>query len=1162
MNRVMRNYTPDLMASRKSTIGASVSFTTPTLLGSASRRRYSVATTPSSDAIMSVSISSDRENVPPVNPSIRKSLSQNASTPGKRMSFHENLMLKILSTPVDQPLSLNDSDSSEISFCSSIVTTPHAEELIDSDDVLRCATPPCVGDNQNPRLARLYKDLQSPSATTRVRALRALKSPSKRDAYGQFDVPHEEQDIITADERKSPKPKTIQEIMSGVCIYVEVRSGADNRSDGIKDHVASLGAKVNDRMYRDTTHVIFKDGLLSTYQKAKKMNIPVVSILWIEACKRHMCLMNPEDFPISNQERYENPELFKKIRRQKSMQPRAEEVMNSGGKKRSALIPVNANNAAAGSKNVISPPGKLPVLHRIRKDDGLERILNEFQAENQNTPEPQDDFDKLLVGPMKLLERFRNSPTVIQTVGDTEVSSSSKEKEIGSTPEVPRRSVRKSLFDKKVEQQPGSNEKSARRRSSSSSSKEIAPKPTPASMRQRRKTTLFTPRVTSVTEESESPAPSAPASQEKSVRTRRRTMQISMKENSPLKKQETICSPKAMELCKTNSVTSNSVQQSSSLNHRARKTIYQPSTMEQSTDKTEKIANVEVTNKRNTPTNVINNSRKTKTPELDSKTLEAFRTNRRRTLYTPGVYDETDKQRNNDANGNSSLFTPVASSTANSKTPLAVNSLSRRKTMFTPSASVDNLHTPPQNADLLKTPGSMVQMRSKTLLEEYQSNLTFSSSRTPVSERRKTIFDISMDIIDKRLSHINKRAESANETAANVSRANSAEFALKSPPPKPSSLSRQTSLDTFYRKLSKSTEKTVIYNKTAISSENVINTVPRKRKLFNAQPSITGTPPSSSQSSTDTPVEENPNKRAKIPAETSPAASKTPASSRRRSLAPALSQPVKSVTTKCIQTSTRRSTMLFETARTSCSNSGHTRSQPVIATARPVMGTQARTMKALGLGAGLPTITASQQRATVTGKAAPFHLATTNLHAAQYGFVKETVAALGGFIVNNNVSDRTTHLVTLGPRRTINILRALVRGLWIVQYEWMEESARSGHWLPEEQFELRDFSAAVQICRSERQAFGSRYRMELFADCGPFYVSPNCEVPQDQLRELIITCKGKITGNAQKAKYLIVQSRQDVHNIPSGASCLSPLWLLDSISINKLKKINKYVVKQ
>lgn len=59
--------------------------------------------------------------------------------------------------------------------------------------------------------------------------------------------------------------------------------------------------------------------------------------------------------------------------------------------------------------------------------------------------------------------------------------------------------------------------------------------------------------------------------------------------------------------------------------------------------------------------------------------------------------------------------------------------------------------------------------------------------------------------------------------------------------------------------------------------------------------------------------------------------------------------------------------------------------QPTITTSsKHVMGTQARTMKALGLGAGLPTV--ASQSAAVKPQ---FQLATTNLHAAQHTFVKE-----------------------------------------------------------------------------------------------------------------------------------------------------------------------------
>lgn len=60
--------------------------------------------------------------------------------------------------------------------------------------------------------------------------------------------------------------------------------------------------------------MVFKDGLQSTYNKAKIWNIPIVSVLWIEACKKHLVLMDPKAFPIENIEKYENPDLFGKAK--------------------------------------------------------------------------------------------------------------------------------------------------------------------------------------------------------------------------------------------------------------------------------------------------------------------------------------------------------------------------------------------------------------------------------------------------------------------------------------------------------------------------------------------------------------------------------------------------------------------------------------------------------------------------------------------------------------------------------------------------------------------------------------------------------------------------------------------------------------------------------
>lgn len=170
-------------------------------------------------------------------------------------------------------------------------------------------------------MTKLQKDLNSPSAAARIRANKAIKSPNFRNKiYGAFDVPHERQDLLTEEERKPVKPKTIPEIFAECKVYVEVRTGDDNRSAGIKNRLVRDGIPVNDKMYKGTTHCIFKDGLLSTYKNAVKAGIPVINILWIDACISLGRLADTSKFKISNLDRYEHPELYKRMRCPKSMQ--------------------------------------------------------------------------------------------------------------------------------------------------------------------------------------------------------------------------------------------------------------------------------------------------------------------------------------------------------------------------------------------------------------------------------------------------------------------------------------------------------------------------------------------------------------------------------------------------------------------------------------------------------------------------------------------------------------------------------------------------------------------------------------------------------------------------------------------------------------------------
>lgn len=76
------------------------------------------------------------------------------------------------------------------------------------------------------------------------------RSPTGDHFYNTFDVPHEEQDIITEVDRQAIEPKSLVEVMKDVVIYVEVRSSTDNRTAGIKSHISALGIKVNDKLLR------------------------------------------------------------------------------------------------------------------------------------------------------------------------------------------------------------------------------------------------------------------------------------------------------------------------------------------------------------------------------------------------------------------------------------------------------------------------------------------------------------------------------------------------------------------------------------------------------------------------------------------------------------------------------------------------------------------------------------------------------------------------------------------------------------------------------------------------------------------------------------------------------------------------------------------------
>ena len=56
----------------------------------------------------------------------------------------------------------------------------------------------------------------------------------------------------------------------------------ENRSKAVCRELILLGAQIEDNFTDQVTHVIFKDGKKKTFERATKLGLYVVSVLWVE----------------------------------------------------------------------------------------------------------------------------------------------------------------------------------------------------------------------------------------------------------------------------------------------------------------------------------------------------------------------------------------------------------------------------------------------------------------------------------------------------------------------------------------------------------------------------------------------------------------------------------------------------------------------------------------------------------------------------------------------------------------------------------------------------------------------------------------------------------------------------------------------------------------
>uniref|UniRef100_A0A3B3B7R3 Microcephalin 1 n=1 Tax=Oryzias melastigma TaxID=30732 RepID=A0A3B3B7R3_ORYME len=168
-------------------------------------------------------------------------------------------------------------------------------------------------------------------------------------------------------------------------------------------------------------------------------------------------------------------------------------------------------------------------------------------------------------------------------------------------------------------------------------------------------------------------------------------------------------------------------------------------------------------------------------------------------------------------------------------------------------------------------------------------------------------------------------------------------------------------------------------------------------------------------------------------------------------------------------------------------------------------------------------------------------LVMTSMPTEKQSTVVQVVKTLGGFLIVDQVCESTTHVVSGGHRRTLNILLGIARGCWILSFEWILWCLEQRQWIPEEPYELSDQFPAAQICRLQRHLSAGEHQQDLFQDQPAMFVSQHSQPPPQSLVELIQLCGGAVCKTVRQAGICIgkYSGRR-----PEGNRILSEQWIL------------------
>lgn len=181
------------------------------------------------------------------------------------------------------------------------------------------------------------------------------------------------------------------------------------------------------------------------------------------------------------------------------------------------------------------------------------------------------------------------------------------------------------------------------------------------------------------------------------------------------------------------------------------------------------------------------------------------------------------------------------------------------------------------------------------------------------------------------------------------------------------------------------------------------------------------------------------------------------------------------------------------------------------------------------------------------------NIVCTSCHKDDINLVRELIKNFGKFSFSDSVNINTSHVISGEGRRTLNLLKGLLQGCWLVTKEWVLASLEEGKWTDEEPYEMVDFSPAVRSVRLDKAAFEGAFKSDLFRDCGVVYVSTSCRAPREELKQLIISGGGSVANLVKVSDIIVGEDRSDITTC-----CVTEKWILDSIQFHVIMPFADY----